>query len=697
MGRVRRKALVIVAVASVLAALVVASTAAQAAGTSKVRGNVAPWISSATPVGRANQAGRVNVSVYLGLRDQAGLQRYLRELSSTGSPSYRRFLTPAQFHATYGASAGTVAAVAAWLKSAGLRVTATPAHRLYVDAVGSVAQVERAFGVQESTYRFQGHLLRGTAQEPTVPASLASSIKYIGGLDQSNALLVPRIQRDTPGPKANPGPGYSTPGPCSTFWADHSATVSPPAYQYGSTLPWTPCGYTPAQLRAAYGVDATGLTGAGVTVGVTDAFASPTIVEDVNRFSAQFGLPALVPGVNFTQIVHPGIYNVGESILDPQGWYGEESLDVEWVHAMAPQARIVYAGANNNVVPLDHALEDLIDANQVDIVTNSWGINGEYTAPGHVFAMEQAFMQAAAQGISVLFSSGDLGDVAAERGVAQGSWPASSPWVTAVGGTSLGLRDLSGAKFEWGWGTYLSLLDGSVNQTGTTVTGDTWTPWPPEFLYGSGGGVSLHFLQPDYQQGVVPDALATGTTTASGQPVTFSSPHRVVPDIALDGDPNTGALYGQTFDVSGDVYIDAGCTPLGGGREYCLRRIGGTSLSSPLFAGVLALAVQAHGGRLGFVNPALYAIGPSAPGSHAAIEDVLPPASPTAVLRNQEAYDAAGNPFLVTSLRTINSVPVGTSGPVIEGADTSLRTTRGYDNVTGLGTPYAPALVAALR
>src|SRR4029450_8398760 len=96
--------------------------------------------------------------------------------------------------------------------------------------------------------------------------------------------------------------------------------------------PWPPCGSTPAKLRAAYGVSATGLTGAGVTVGVTDAFASPTIVEDVNRFSAQFGLPALVPGVNFTQIVHPGIYNVVESILDPQGWYGEESLDVEWVH-----------------------------------------------------------------------------------------------------------------------------------------------------------------------------------------------------------------------------------------------------------------------------------------------------------------------------------------------------------------------------
>jgi subtilase family serine protease len=696
MGQVRRKAWIIVAVASVLAVLVVGSTAARATASTKVQGNVAPWISSATVAGRANQAATVHVSVYLGLRDPAGLQRYLRDLFTKGSPSYRRFLTPGQFHATYGASAATVAAVASWLKGAGLRVTATPGHHLYVDAVGSVARVERAFGVQENTYRYQGHLLRGTAQQPTVPASLASTIKYIGGLDQSDALLLPRIQRDTPGPKANPGPGYSTPGPCSTFWADHKATVSPPAHQYGATLPWTPCGYNPAQLRAAYGVDATGLTGAGVTVGITDAFASPTIVEDANRFSAQFGLPPLVPGSNFTQIVHPGIYNVGESILDPQGWYGEESLDVEWVHAMAPRAKIVYAGANNNEVPLDHALENLIDANQVDVVTNSWGINGEYTAPGHVFAMEQAFMQAAAQGISVLFSSGDNGDVATRRGVAQASYPASSPWVTAVGGTSLGLRNLSGTKSEWGWGTYLSLLAGAVNQTGATVTGSAWNPWPPGFLYGSGGGVSLHFPQPAYQQGVVPNALATSTTTASGQTITFSSPHRVVPDVSLVGDPNTGALYGQTYDVSGDPYIDAGCTQLGGGREYCLRRIGGTSLSSPLFAGVLALVDQARGSRVGFVNPALYAISPSAPGSHAAIEDVLPPASPTAVLRNLESYDAAGNPILLTSLRTINSVPVGTSGPVIEGADTSLRTTRGYDNVTGLGTPYAPAFVAAL-
>ena len=122
--------------------------------------------------------------------------------------------------------------------------------------------------------------------------------------------------------------------------------------------------------------------------------------------------------------------------------------------------------------------------------------------------------------------------------------------------------------------------------------------------------------------------------------------------------------------------------------EYCERRIGGTSLASPLFAGVLALADQARAtkGRVpvGFVNPALYA-------ATSGLVDVKAPGAPTAVLRNVEADPTT----LLTTLRTINSVPSSAFG-VIEGADTSLRTTNGYDNVTGLGTPILPDLVAAL-
>ena len=155
-------------------------------------------------------------------------------------------------------------------------------------------------------------------------------------------------------------------------------------------------------------------------------------------------------------------------------------------------------------------------------------------------------------------------------------------------------------------------------------------------------------------------------------------------------DPNTGMLYGETYAISGDALVDDGCTKLSAQQlEYCERRIGGTSLASPLFAGVLALADQARAtkvlGPVGFVNPALYTT------ARSGLVDVKAPEAPTAVLRNVEVDPTT----LLTTLRTINSVP-SASGDVIEGADTSLRTTDRYDNVTGLGTPMVPALVTAL-
>ena len=677
-----------VALVGALATVAVVGAApgvALAGTTVRVAHNVPRWVQRARPTGHA-ATGKVTVSVYLKLRDQAKLERLNAELYRPGSDRFRRFLTPAQFRARFAPTAADLAAVRRFLAAKGLTLGATPANRTYVDATASVRRVERAFGVRIGLYRYRGLTLRATRQAPRVSRRLARIVRYVGGLDDTERLIRPA--NDLPG--ASPGPGYATPGPCSTFWGDTTGTATPAAFQYGATLPWTPCGYVPAQIRAAYGVDRTSFTGKGVTVGITDAFASPTIRDDVNRFSAHYGLPPLTND-NFVELVKPGTYNYPENHFDPQGWYGEESLDVEWVHAMAPNAKIVFAGGQNSTQPLDHALIDMIDKHRADIITNSWGIYGEPKSYGHFAADEQAFEQAKAEGISVLFSSGDDGDVAAQTGVAQGSWPASSPAVTAVGGTSLAVRDASGAKDEWGWGTYRSgLQDTQETAGGASVTGSSWSPWPPEFLYGAGGGISLHFAQPDYQAGVVPNDLATKVVDAGGNTVaTLSRPHRVSPDIAMDADPNTGALYGQTYDVSGDPSVDAGCSPLPDNREYCERRIGGTSLASPLFAGVLALVDQARHeaaqGPLGFANPAMYALGSGSP----AIRDVKAPSAPTAVLRNT----GEGGP---ASLRTINSVPASAGGGVIEGADTTLRTTDGWDDVTGLGTPNVPAFITAL-
>jgi len=161
------------------------------------------------------------------------------------------------------------------------------------------------------------------------------------------------------------------------------------------------------------------------------------------------------------------------------------------------------------------------------------------------------------------------------------------------------------------------------------------------------------------------------------------------------GDPYTGFIVGETYAITGDPVLDVGCVKISKKNEYCEESVGGTSLSSPLFAGVLALVNQArfdkHKHAVGFVNPALYLLGVGAPGStYAPIIDVRAPKAPTAVLRGY-----LGDPNTVRVV-TMNSVPSATDPTkVIEGANTSFMTTPGYDNVTGLGTPNVPAMIKA--
>jgi subtilase family serine protease len=678
------------AVATAAVTALAAAPNVSAATTSMVPGNVPSYAAAAARQGAANGSGRLTVSVYLAGSNPSGLAKLVRDLYDKRSPSYHKFLTSAQFRTAYAPAAADVSAVKSFLDAKGLKVTYVPSNGAYVDATGSVAQAAAAFGVTQSLYSYQGRLLRANAEAPTIPSSLAGKVLFVGGLDDSELLLTPS-NTGREGKQAPPGQGYSTPGPCSANAGDVTGTVTPAANQYDSSIPWLPCGYTPQQVRLAYGLPAdwhkSPLTGAGVRVGITDAFASPTIQQDLDRYSTNYGLPQ----TTIEQHVTPGVYNFPENRFGPQGWYGEESLDVDAVHSIAPEATLVFAGGNNSNAPLDHALIDMIDNHRADIITNSWGIYGDPAQFGHVNADELAFEQAAATGISVLFSSGDNGDVAAITGLAQGSWPSTSPYVTSVGGTSLLLK-ADGTKQEFGWGTYKSnLLDATTTDGYQTLTGSAWSPWPPTYQYGSGGGISRLFAQPDYQKsGVVPLALATEAATASGSTYTYSTPHRVTPDVSMLADPNTGMLYGETYAISGDPLVDAGCTTLSVQLEYCERRIGGTSLASPLFAGVLALADQARAtkvlGPVGFVNPALYTT------ARSGLLDVQAPTGATAVLRNVEVDPTT----LLTTLRTINSVPSSANGGVIEGADTSLRTTTGYDNVTGLGTPMVPDLVKAL-
>jgi subtilase family serine protease len=404
---------------------------------------------------------------------------------------------------------------------------------------------------------------------------------------------------------------------------------------------------------------------------------------------------------NFRQIVPAGLFDVpADDPCGPQGWYGEQSLDFDAVHSMAPGAYIIYS-ATACTDPGNGGLYELIDNHLADIVTNSYGYNGEALPTDFITAEDQFFMQAAVEGMSILFSSGDDGDLAAINGYASGSWEATSPYVTAVGGTSLALLDRRGDKKEWGWGTYRVSMNGVVVSADGKSIATSGPALPYAFYSGSGGGPSVIELAPSYQA-AVPYRLSGYTTLVDGTVVPLGAPYRVTPDISMVGDPYTGFLYGETFTIAGDPVSDSGCTPISSTLEYCEGSIGGTSLSSPLFAGVLALVNQArfqnHKGPVGFVNPALYHLGHGDDSSSAPIIDVKKPSSPTAVLRGY-----LGNPNRLRVV-TMNSVPNPNFVPgeddqpaVIEGADTSYLTTRGYDEVTGLGTPNVPALIRAFE
>jgi subtilase family serine protease len=304
----------------------VVSLSALAGNSVTVPNNVAPWLSQATLVGPGNGNGQAAIAVHLQLNNTAALQAFLHDLYTPGTASYGHYLTPAQFHAAYSPSASAVAAVQSFLSQKGLTVTYTPASGVYVEATGSVNQIAKAFGVSQNLYNFHGNTLRANKEAPTVPASLASVVTFVEGLDDSQTLIGPQARmRSGIKPTAPPSTAVAVPPPCATYWADHSATVSPSANQYGSQIPWANCGYTPQQMHAAYGSDKVPWTGAGVRVGIVVAFASPTIVDDANRFSAHYGLPPLTAS-NFQQIVVPGTLNYPPNGQGAAGWYGEETL-----------------------------------------------------------------------------------------------------------------------------------------------------------------------------------------------------------------------------------------------------------------------------------------------------------------------------------------------------------------------------------
>jgi subtilase family serine protease len=415
--------------------------------------------------------------------------------------------------------------------------------------------------------------------------------------------------------------------------------------------------FTPQSMTAGYNfvpLYASGFDGTGKTIAIIDSFGSPTIADDLHVFDTAFGLKPMcgetgvtctpdMPTFSILEVQGsppplPQPPNNGTGQEDHFAWAVEVSLDVEWAHATAPGANIILVTTPTaetlgvqGFPPMMNAVQYVVDHHLADVISMSLSAGeGTFASSTSLMNLRKALIAAQANGVTVLAATGDNGSanvlkqpVKVQPLIPYPSvgWPASDPLVTAVGGT-------------------YHCTD--PNNNSSPVTDSTDPPvncqsHPGQAEVGwiaGGGGYSIVFSRPSYQDTLPPGSTYVGSSVGAPGP---NSNMRGVPDVAYQASGRTAPL----------VYLSA----------FGWFTVGGTSCSTPQWAGLVAIADQISGTDLGFINPGLYKIG----------------ANPTRYAN--DFYD----------------VTQGTNAlfaPTIPGYSASP----GWDAVTGLGTPDAANL-----
>ncbi len=669
-------------IATLLAVVTLLAGAAfsQSASSSKPR-----LLSNAKNLGPEDLSKPITVTVWLNQHNKAGLDELVKQMYQKGSPNYHHWLTLEQYKASFAPTAEDVATMRDFLTSHNLRVSSVDKNNHFISAQGRISDTQSAFHVQINRFQMNGQTFRANTAEPVVEGAAGKLVAAVQGLSdlKYQPYSMRPINPDT-GKAFASVPLASAVGPDGLFFNGHCLTeaitrkfrtghAGPVGLYYGTRygsniasgpphLP--PCGYDSAEIQKAYSLSALykkGWNGSGQTIAIIDAFGSDTILGDSNEFSSLNGLPPLTSS-NFQVFYPSGPTSCGSTC----GWNDETTLDVQWSHTVAPGANIALVlAADNSFTNLDTAILYAIQTGLGNSISNSWGIEEELLSeflPSELVVENNLSELGAALGMSVNFSTGDHGDFFAADGFTTVSMPASSPYSTGVGGTSLFLTAGHKMFFQTGWGN---------NETRIANA----TPNPPivpplqlGFIYGAGGGTSGVWAAPAYQS-------------------SLGSSWRMAPDISYVADPYTGVEIIITPDgVSGDPQ-DVGV-------------IGGTSLACPMFSAMWAIANQAAGVPLGQAAPLLYGL------PAGAITDVTD-GSPISRNNVSGTIDTPGSPIITESAsdlaqpleNTTDFVSAFYNGTSTRwyvlsfGTDSSLTTGWGWDNVTGLGTPNGLAFV----
>lgn len=623
--------------------------------------NVRPGITLAQDLGVSNPGAPITITIYLKLPNQALFDRTLDDLYNPASPIFHTWLTDADLR-HFAPSPQAIATVRTTLESYGLTILSIEKYGFSLRAQGTPENVARAFNTEIHDFRLNGHIFRANTRNAELAGAGANFVHAVAGLEshtvQPLAMRARNASKPTPLAFAAIAGGFTdiitekSLAPSKTFsFSTPNETLPTASYTglvYGANSNLT-IGFTPAQLQRAYNLPAAyklGLTGAGQTIVLLEAFGYPTNESDANAFFRLAKLPTLNT-TNFS-IVYPEGKPANAQAGVNTGWNIEIALDTQWSHSIAPGANIIVVATNGqDNEDFEASMIYIIDNNLGSAISDSWFVDQDiYAGPDEQNAFEDILKLAAAKGISFQFATGDAGDFGLGTPLGAPAVPAVAPHATAVGGTALLNKPGTQKFFPVGWGDAAASIasHGPVDPPNNT------------FIGGGGGGESTYWPKPAWQ------AALPGTG-------------RQTPDISALADPYTGVPIVVTED--GTQVIEAGW--------------GGTSLASPIVTAIWAIAQQKAGKPLGQAAQTIAAL-------KTGVTDVLPLGNSADV--SGTVTDASGATDYTSTSLLKGLIPhkqpfidvVWNEDPGIYLAfafalDSSLAVTKSWDNATGYGTP----------
>ena len=651
-----------------------------------VRGNVHPLARAEFDQGVVADLQPMNRMLLLLQRSaeqDKALQQLMEEQQSKNSPNYHAWLTPQQFGKQFGPADEDIQAVTDWLKQQGFHVSKVSKGRTVIEFSGNVGQVRNAFHTEIHHFQMRGEEHIANVSDPEIPAALTPVVRGVVGLH--NFRPKPFLYR------------------AGTFRRNAKTGEVKPAFTF-SDVNGTFYAVGPADFAKIYNIPQATATGAGQSIAVVGQ--SNINIQDVRDFRSVFGLPANDPTIVLNG-PDPGLVSGDET---------ESDLDVEWAGAVAPQANIVFVTSQSSVTDgapgVDASALYIVDNNVAPILSESYGsCEASLGTTGNAF-YNALWQQAAAEGITVLIASGDNGSAgcddpdiqsSATHGLAVSGF-ASTPFNIAVGGTDF--DDKSNPQTYWGatngagqisamgyipettWND--SCASGATPSCSTVKSGDlvAGSGGLSNCMSSSNGVCSQGYAKPIYQQGLTPVDNA-----------------RDVPDVSLfASDGNHGNFY-IICESDHDIAGDTGCnlTKFTTTQPFHdFLAVGGTSASTPAFAGIIALINQTTGSRQGNANYALYNTYSSAK-TAGRVCDSSSLGGAQLTSNNCVFYDTTkGNVSVACTGGSPNCSNVSTAanqfGLLVTtsgGTTPAFGTVAGYDLATGLGSVNVANLLAA--